>query len=611
MRRNPIPLPRNGVPANRKHLLALAAVLALAVVPGLAAAQMDISIASVEVTPSDPVPGDEITVEATVENLATNDAGYVVDRITVHEAGDETETYDQAKDLGTIPVGQTKVVPLSVSFDEEGTYDLRVRVYGRSAETGQSTVVQYPVSLRVRDRQPQLDVDANDTAVGVANDGSVTVANSLGSPIEDVELAVAGEDVTVSNRREVLATVESGASRTIDFEYRPQSRGSHRVNATLSYTTAGGTSRTVTESVTIRAQRVRPQLDIAVNDSVVGVESTGSVTVANAIGTGIRNVELTVGGEDVTVRDDREVFTRIANGESVTSAFDFQPDAAGEHTLNATLSYTTGSGAVQSVSETLPVEAEQLRDRVSLDVSTVQGGSSQTVVVDVFNQGNAPATNLSVRGRSSNASVGRVLLDSLAPGESRTVRLNATLSADRADLDTVATYDLGEERGETSVSTAVTQTPGTISLTGIQVVPEGGRLRVSGSASNLGTTDAQSVLVSVVGSDRVTPVEPNPEFFVGPVPASDFASFDVYAATEGNVSTIPVEISYIVDGQRRTRTVEVDATAASQALSAQQRAPEGNSGGGFPLVPVAVGLVVVLAVLAIIVQAWRTSRGGD
>jgi len=597
---------------DRKHALTLVAVLALAVVPGLAAAQMDISISSVEVTPSDPVPGDEITVEATVENLATNDAGYVVDRITVQKAGDDTEVYDDADDLGTIPVGETKTVPLSVSFDDEGTYDLRVKVYGRSTQTDQRTVVQYPLTLRVRDRQPQVDVDANDTAVGVSTDGSVTVANSLGSPIEDVELTVAGEDVAISNRREVLATVESGASRTIDFEYRPRSPGTHRMNATLSYTTAGGTSDEVTETVTIRAERVRPQLNVAVNDSVAGVESGGSVTVANAIGTDIRNVELTVGGDGVTVRDDREVFTRIANGDSVTSAFDFQPGSAGEHTLNATLRYTTGSGAVQTVSETVTVEAEALRDRVSMGVSTVQGGSSQTVVVDVFNQGNAPATNLSVRGSSPNASVGRVLLDSLAPGESRTVRLNATLSADRADLDMVATYELGEERGETSVSTAVTQTPGTISLTGVQVVPEGGRLRVSGSASNLGTTDAQSVLVSVVGSDRVTPVEPNPEFFVGPVPASDFASFDVYAATEGNVSTIPLEISYIVDGQQRTRTVEVDATAASQTLSAEERAASGDTGGGgFPWVVVVVGVFLVVAVLAIIVQAWRTSRGGD
>jgi hypothetical protein len=97
------------------------------------------------------------------------------------------------------------------------------------------------------------------------------------------------------------------------------------------------------------------------------------------------------------------------------------------------------------------------------------------------------------------------------------------------------------------------------------------------------------------------------------VPASDFASFDVYATTEGNVSTVPVEVSYIVDGDRKTRTVEVDAAGASRALESQQRAAAADTGGsnGFPLLAVAIGLIVVVAVVAVIVQAWRTSRGGD
>jgi len=611
MRRNPTQLPTSGVPAKRKHLLALAAVLALAVVPGIAAADLDVTVQDVTVTPAEAVPGDEVTVEATVANLESSDSGYEVDRVVLESSGKNNEEYDEVSNFGTIPAGQTRLVPLSVSFEDPGTYRLRVKVYGRSTDNDRRTTVQYPVTVEVTDRQPQVDINANDTAVGVTNDGSVTVVNSLGSPVEDVDLSIDGREVAISNRREVLATVESGETQTVNFEYRPRSAGTHTVNATLTYTTLGGTTETVTERVTINSERVRPQLDVSANDSVAGVESSGTVTVANGVGTAVRNVELTVEGEGVTVRDDRSVFTRIADGDSVETTFDFEPGSGGTHTLNATLSYTTGDRTVRKVSETVTVEAEPLRDRVSLDVSTTRGGGSQTVVVDVLNQGNAPATNITVSGSSANATVQRALLDPIAPGESRTVRLNATLSADRADLDMVATYDLGEQRGETSVSTAVTQTPGTISLTGIQVVPEGGRLRVSGSASNLGTTDAQSVLVSVVGSDRVTPVEPNPEFFVGPVPASDFASFDVYAATEGNVSTIPVEISYIVDGERRTRTVDVDATAASQALSAQRRAPEDSGGGGFPLIPVVVGLVVVLAVLAIIVQAWRTSRGGD
>jgi len=595
-----------------KRALLLATLVALAIVPGLAAAEMDITVSDVAVSPADPVPGDEITVEATVENLATNDAGYRVDRVTLQDPDDDTEVYTDVTDLGTIPVGESKTVPLSVSFDDEDTYDLRVKVYGRSTETDQRTVVQHPVTLRVRDRAPQVDVDANDTGVGITNTGSVTVANSLSSSIEDVELAVDGADVDVTNRREVLATVESGDSRTVEFDYRPESAGEHAINATLTYTTAGGVERTVSETVTIRARPVSPQIDVSVNDSVAGVPATGTVTVANGVGASIRNVELTVDGDDVTVTDDRAVFTRVADGDSVTTAFRFRPESAGDRTLDATLTYTTG-GVERTVSETVTVDAEPLRDRVSLDVTTTQGGSSQVVVVDVLNQGNAPATNVSVGGSSPNATVSRALVERVPPGESRTVRLNTTLSGDSADLAVEASYDLGDRSGSTAVETPVTWTQGTISLTGVQVVPEGERLRITGSASNLGTTDAESVLVSVVGTDRVTPTEPNPEFFVGPVPASDFASFDVYATTEGNVSTIPVEVSYIVDGDRKSRTVEVDAAGASRALEAQQRAEAADAGGsgGFPVIAVAVGLAVLVAVVAIIVQAWRTSRGGD
>jgi hypothetical protein len=595
---------------NGNRTLALVVVLALAAVPGLAAAEMQISVSEVEVSPSSPVTGDEVIFRVTVENLETNDAGYRIDRVVLEETDRNPQEYTDTDDLGTLPVGQSKRVPLSTTFENEGIKDLRVRVYGRSVTTGQRTVAQQPVAVRVRDNEPLVDIDANDTAVGVDNAGSVTVANTLGSPIEDVELRIDGADVAVTNRREVLTGIESDGSQTVDFRYRPQSTGRHTLRATLTYTTAGGTTDSVTEQVTIHAERVRPQLDVAVNDSVVDVESSGSVTVANGIGTGVRNVELTVAGEGVTVSDDRSVFTQVADGEAVETTFDFEAESAGEHTLNATLTYTSG-GVVRTVSEAVTVDADPLRDRVSLEATTERSGDSQVVVVDVFNQGNAPATNVTVTGSSADASLQRVLIGRVPPGETRTVRLNTTLSADRAELSVRATYDLADERGETSASTAITQTPGTIGLTGVQAVPEGGSLRISGSASNLGTTDAQSVLVSVVETDRVRPVEPNPEFFVGPVPASDFASFDVYAATQGNVTEVALEVRYIVDGDQRSRTVTIDTASATQALAAQQGPSSRDDDGSLPVVSIAVGLVVALVVVAVIVQAWRASRDAD
>ncbi|WP_415382609.1 COG1361 S-layer family protein [Halosimplex sp. TS25] len=599
---------------NRTKTLAVLALLAVASLPAVsAAASIDVTITGVDVSPSEPVPGDEVAIEPTIENFDSSSAGYFVDRVRVVEAGggNDPDEYADVKDLGTIPVGGTKTVPLSTTFEEPGTYDLRVRVSGRETANDQRTQLSYPLTITVEDRTPQVDVNANDSAAGIRTDGSVTVANSLGSPIENVELTVDGEDVAITNRRAVLATVEPNASRTVEFDYRADEPGTHRMTATLTYTTSGGVTDTVTDTVTVRTTEERPQLDIDTNTSTAGIESDGTVTVANGIGAAMTNAELTVSGEGVTVRNDRTVFTRVADGESATANFDFRPAEAGEQELTATLRYSTRGGATRTVTETLPIEVEPLRDRVALDLSSVEGGNSQAVKVTVLNQGNAPLSNVSVRGTSPNATVGQALLDRVAPGESRTVRLNASMSENSATVDVESTYDVGEQRGRAAGSTALTHTPGTIGLTGLEVVPEGNRLRISGSASNLGTTDAESVRVVVVDTERVTPTSPNREFFVGTVPASDFVSFDVYATVQGNVSTVPLDVEYLVDGEQHTRTVEVDAAGASRALATGPEPDTSGSGGGGFLLPAVVGLFVAAGVAVLIVRAWRNSRGGD
>lgn len=586
-------------------------LLAVASVPiATATASVDVTISSVEVSPSETVPGGEVTIEPTIENFESSSAGYVVDRVVVVSADDSSDRYGRVDDVGTVPAGSSKTIPLTASFDDPGTYDLRVRVAGRDADTGRPTRLSYPVTVDVRERALQVDVEANDTVVGVQGDGSVTIANSLDSPVEDIELTVEGENAQITNRREVLASLAGDSSRTIEFKYSTDSPGEQTLTATLSYTTAGGATNTVTDEVRIRAREGGPRLDIDTNSSIAGIESDGTVTVANGLGVALTGAELTISGEGVSVRDDRTVFTRVADGESVTAGFDFRPAAAGEQTLTATLTYSTPDGATRSVSETVTVETEQLSDDVALDLEARSEGNSQAVTARILNRGNAPVTSVSVRGRSQNASLQPALVDRVPPGESRTVRLNATMSRDRAAVDVEATYDVGDATGSTTASTVLTRTPGTIELTSLEVRPDRGRLRVSGSASNLGTTDAESVLVSVADTERVTPASPNPEYFVGTVPSSDFVSFDVYASVDGNVSTVPLNVSYLVDGQQYTRTVDVDAAGASRALAAGPESSDGGSSGGF-LLPATVGGIVVLAVAGVVARAWRNSRGSD
>jgi len=190
----------------RTHTIALLAVLTVATLPGLTAAvQTDVAVTDVEVSPDQPVPGDEITIESTIENV--DSVGFFVDKVSIEEDVEEqadedpedAEEYDKVLDIGTLEANDSRTVPLTVSFEDEGSYDLRVKAWGRPNDGGKRTKLQFPVTVEVRERSPLVDIDTNESVVGVRADATVTLANRFSSDIEDVELAVDGESVTVTN----------------------------------------------------------------------------------------------------------------------------------------------------------------------------------------------------------------------------------------------------------------------------------------------------------------------------------------------------------------------------------------------------------------------------
>lgn len=180
------------------------------------------------------------------------------------------------------------------------------------------------------------------------------------------------------------------------------------------------------------------------------------------------------------------------------------------------------------------------------------------------------------------------------PGE-YTVTVDLSYTTESGDRRTV-------ERELSTVVSAVDE-PGEIRLRGVEVVPgEGGRLEVRGSAANVGTTDVSSVDVSVQDGETAGPADSSATYFVGNVPASDFSSFTVTAqpTTNGTV-TIPLEVSYVVDGVRTNRTVAIDHQVTPQPSPGQN---QGGGGGGAGLVTI-VGLLFVVGAVVI---GWRRYR---
>ncbi|MGB9953983.1 hypothetical protein ACOZ4F_16465 [Haloarcula marismortui] len=360
--------------------------------------------------------------------------------------------------------------------------------------------------------------------------------------------------------------------------------------------------------VQLNVKERHPQVDITANDSVAGVESTGEVTVANGLDSQITNVEVVVEGDGVEMTKSRTVRSSIAQNGSITAPFRFRPESAGEHSLTATVSYTVAGDTTRTTTRSKVIESDPLRNSVELDTTAVGSGTDRALRVAVSNGANAPLSDVMVSATSENASFQRVLLENISASTTRQVRLNATMNEPRADVTVTATYELGTETEQTTTETTLRSVPGTIDLTGLDVVRQGGRLQISGSASNVGSTDADSVLVSVVDTERITPATPNRDYFVGTVPASDFVSFDVYARTTGNVTSVPLEVTYLVDDTRKTQRFDVDINQMGSA--AQQPEQDGGSEGGNQnsMLPVFIaGGLALLVIVGVLVRRYRRS----
>jgi hypothetical protein len=191
---------------------------------------------------------------------------------------------------------------------------------------------------------------------------------------------------------------------------------------------------------------------------------------------------------------------------------------------------------------------------------------------------------------------------------------------DAENVTFAASYAANGETHEISREVALEpEVSGEIRLTAVETTRLGGSVSIDGEAANVGGTDAESVLVSVRGGDGVTPEGGSGEYFVGAVDASEFATFELAASVENGTSAVPVEVSYLVDGERTTttRTVNVSSTgfppsgAATGAPdgggpSGGGGAPRGPPGGsGLPTLPILVGVIALVGAAGGLYYLWN------
>lgn len=421
--------------------------------------------------------------------------------------------------------------------------------------------------------------------------------------VERVELRGGpDQNFTLHDRTSVPGVVRPQESRYVRLTGTIDDPGTYSLRIHAYGTNEDDEVVEVQRTVEVRVGAERPQLSIDAGDPVANATAPVNVTVANGLPSDARNVRVDVSGDAISVENPRRVQSVLASGTDERFEFSVRADGTGTHRVRATLRYTDANGTEQTVRQHALVEFSSLSKRVSLDAQSAAEGSEVSVTVTNF--GNVPITNVVLRGESPNATLTDAPVERVAPGESETVALNITqFEADGAiPVNVTATYEAGDVQDRTHTSVDIASNPGAIRLTGIDLEREDGVVHLSGSASNVGLSEANSVIVSVVPEEGVEPAHPNKEYFVGTVPASDFVSFDVYAQVEENVSSVPLKVAYLVDGERRTYTVTVEYDLDDGTPSAQSRTNDDL------LVPAIVGLVVTLAVAGLMVFAWRNSR---
>lgn len=289
---------------DRRLLAAVAAVAlaiqSVAVVPGLVAAQdADVTISSVHATPSDPAPGEPFTITTNVSNLASSNQTVEVTDVYVRGQGDGVNEYGRVEDMGDLSPGSELSVPLSATVDATGTKKLRVTARVRLAN-GSARDVHHPLVVSVEEPNDVLvSVPANGAPVGERTPINVTVANGDSSAISGVELTLGG-DATVENERRVAASIDAGAERHFEYDVTFQESGTRTLDATVTYTTDEGATRTVTRERTVDVGSGSGGDGVGGEIQLIGVEASGSGVVtlqgdtANVGGTNAESVLLSV-----------------------------------------------------------------------------------------------------------------------------------------------------------------------------------------------------------------------------------------------------------------------------------------------------------------------------
>lgn len=411
-----------------------------------------------------------------------------------------------------------------------------------------------------------------------------------------------GEDATeLASRRfrdGQAPTLTPGSAVDQSFSLSLDEPGTRELYVTATFDVGVELVRT-TYRTNLTVYRPAPGLQLSAEPTTAGERTNLSVDVANGLEGGIRDVDLSLAADGVDLDDESRVASSIAGGATTTFAFDATPETLGRKTVEVDLAYTTAEGTRRTVTRTVDVRFRSPSFDgdlgIAAEVAPAIPGADTTLNLTLSNGLDRAIRQMEVRVAADGATIkdGRRVATGFTSGSQRTFTFGVSReTAGEQPVEVVVSFTTADGI-EGQVSETLTTTfdapanPGEVRLTGVSATSQGGELEISATAANVGSTDVSSVLVSVGEGASVAATD----YFVGNVEGGDFASFTLTADLAGNVSTVPVTVSYVVDDVRRSTTTEV---RVERSVVAQ---PSRDGGGGSGSLPVIVGAVVLIVVL--------------
>lgn len=138
-----------------------------------------------------------------------------------------------------------------------------------------------------------------------------------------------------------------------------------------------------------------------------------------------------------------------------------------------------------------------------------------------------------------------------------------------------------------------------IELTGI------GNYNIKGDINNFGITDAKNLMISVIESENITPIEPKGKYFVGTLGSDDISSFELSASVKNDRTSIPLLIEF-----RNENNIY---TAIKQNITLAQ-IPNNASKSDSGVLPFIIFVLISLLAIGIgwlIFKSWKKHKEVD